>query len=444
MRPHSSDGDARRSSASSRMRASSRSRGSTARWPSPTVRPRSRCVISSRDGWPESAVSSSRGGISSARRPRVSRKATRAASSRSGRCPTDISDESLLLVPLFRRGKREIVEHFDVIVVGAGPAGSAAALTLARKGFSTLPVQRGPRPGAKGMFGGGIYAWPFAELLPEWAKDCPIERRVVRENLAFLTDDASLAISFDAPKMAHGRGASFTALRAKFDAWFAKKAQDAGAVLVTGIRVDDLWRGGGRGRGGFLAAEDLSRKKVEIQEIQTRFRMHPAVQRLIHGGKVAEYSAHLVPELGAGMMPRLSGDGILVVGDAAGFLINNGYTFRGVDLAIASGIAAGEAAEAARSAGGMSKMNLAVYENFLRARNVLTDLERFRRAPLYMKNERLFDVYPRMLMEIAERMYTVNGSGKERLFDVVLDEASAANVPKLKMLLDLLHRARSM
>src|SRR2546425_642038 len=439
MRPHSSDGDARRSSASSRMRASSRSRGSTARWPSPTVRPRSRCVISSRDGWPESAVSSSRGGISSARRPRVSRKATRAASSRSGRCPTDISDESLLLVPLFRRGKREIVEHFDVIVVGAGPAGSAAALTLARKGFSTLLVERGRSPGAKGMFGGRIYAWPFAELLPEWAKDCPIERRVVRENLAFLTDDASLGISFDAPKMAQGRGASFTALRAKFDAWFAKKAQDAGAASL-GLR------GGGFlytnrasvSLGLVVSSEDLSRKKVEIQEVQTKFRMHPAVQRLIRGGKVVEYSAHLVPELGAGMMPRLSGDGVLVVGDAAGFLINNGYTFRGVDLAIASGVAAGEAAEAARAAGGMTAANLGAYEKVLRRRNGLTDLGRFRRAPLYMKKDRLFDVYPRMLMEIAERMYTVDGAGKERLFDIVLDEAASAGVPKLKMLLDLL------
>jgi len=193
-----------------------------------------------------------------------------------------------------------------------------------------------------------------------------------------------------------------------------------------------------------VSSEDLSRKKIEVQDLQTKFRMHPAVQRLLRGGKVVEYSAHLVPELGAGMMPRLSADGVLVVGDAAGFLINNGYTFRGVDLAIASGIAAGETAEAARAAGGMTRANLAVYEKFLRARNVLTDLERFRRAPLYMKNERLFDVYPRMLMEIAERMYTVDGSGKERLFDVVLDEASAAKVPKLKMLLDLLQGARSM
>src|SRR5205823_3838882 len=182
-----------------------------------------------------------------------------------------------------------------------------------------------------------------------------------------------------------------------------------------------------------VSSEDLAREKVEIQEVQTRFRMHPAVQRWIRGGKVTEYSAHLVPELGAGMMPRLWGDGVLVAGDAAGFLINNGYTFRGVDLAIASGIAAGEAVEAARAAGGPRAANLQVYEKFLRSRNVLPDLERFRRAPLYMKNERLFDVYPRMLLEIAERLYTVDGSGKERLADIVLREAGAAEVVVLSM-----------
>jgi hypothetical protein len=61
-----------------------------------------------------------------------------------------------------------------------------------------------------------------------------------------------------------------------------------------------------------------------------------------------------------------------------------------------------------------------------------------------MKNERLFDVYPRMLMEIAERVYTVDGRGKERLAQTILDEATSADVPKLKMLLDLLQGARSM
>src|SRR5205807_358977 len=307
----------------------------------------------------------------------------------------------------------------------------------------------------KGMFGGRIYSWALQDLLQDWAKDCPVERYVVRENMVFLTEDASLGISFDSTKLRQGRAASFTAVRAKFDGWLAKKAQEAGATLVTGIRVDDLWKEDGHVRGvmvapndrvgadvvviaegatsiltramglkadleprevsvgvketielpaetiqerfglgekegaafvfagqaslglrggGFLytnqstislglvvSSEDLSRKKVEIQEVQNRFRLHPAVQRWIRGGKVVEYSAHLVPELGAGMMLRLWGDGV-----------------------------------------------------------------------------------PRMLMEIAERLYTVDGSGQQRLVDAVLEQAASADVPKLKMLLDLLQGARSM
>src|SRR5512137_849046 len=75
-------------------------------------------------------------------------------------------------------GHGTMAERFDAIVVGAGPAGSAAALTLARKKFSVVLVERGRAPGAKNMFGGRIYAWPLFELVPDWAQDCPVERVV--------------------------------------------------------------------------------------------------------------------------------------------------------------------------------------------------------------------------------------------------------------------------
>src|SRR5207249_11086492 len=123
-----------------------------------------------------------------------------------------------------------------------------------------------------------------------------------------------------------------------------------------------------------VSSEDLARKKVEVQEVMERFRLHPSIQRLLKGGKVGEYSAHLVPELGLGMRAKYLGDGVLLAGDAAGFLINNGYTFRGVDLAIASGIAAARAAVDARARGAFSAAGLASYDRHLRALNVLTDL----------------------------------------------------------------------
>lgn len=428
------------------------------------------------------------------------------------------------------------MERFDAIVVGAGPAGSAAALTLARQKFSVLLVERAKLVGQKNVFGGRVYAWPLPRLVPDWAEDCPVERYVTRENLVFLDGPASLTVAFENPSLGPGDAGSFTALRPDFDRWLAKKAEAAGAMLVTGIRVDDLWRdrgrvvgvvqdgdrvaadlvvvaegiasqlveraalrspltpgevsvgvketielpegaiedrfglgesegaayvyagdaGGGCRGGGFLytnkttvslglvvSSEDLARKRVQVADVMDRFRRHPALARLLRDGKVIEYSAHMVPELGIRMMPRLSGDGVLVVGDAAGFLINNGYTFRGVDLAMASGWAAGMAAASARSAGGMSAAHLGSYERLLREVKVLDDLETFAEAPLYLKNPRLFDVYPRLLLEVAEKVYRVDGTGKDRIADVVLQTVKRRG-SSLRLLLDLLGGARSM
>src|SRR5437867_12546892 len=114
-----------------------------------------------------------------------------------------------------------MAERFDAVVVGAGPAGSAAALALAKEKFSVLLVERGRTAGSKNMFGGRVYAWPLFDLLPEWQKDCPVERFVTRGSLAFLCGYASLSVQFEDPVSTSVRVASFTALRPKFDEWLA-------------------------------------------------------------------------------------------------------------------------------------------------------------------------------------------------------------------------------
>ena len=61
-----------------------------------------------------------------------------------------------------------MAEQFDVLVVGAGPAGSATALVAARAGLSVCLLERGPFPGSKNMYGGVVYGRVLDQILPGW------------------------------------------------------------------------------------------------------------------------------------------------------------------------------------------------------------------------------------------------------------------------------------
>ena len=52
----------------------------------------------------------------------------------------------------------------QVIVVGGGPAGISAAITVARAGAEVILIERGEFCGSKNMFGGAIYAQPTKEI----------------------------------------------------------------------------------------------------------------------------------------------------------------------------------------------------------------------------------------------------------------------------------------
>ena len=55
---------------------------------------------------------------------------------------------------------------YDVIIVGAGPAGSAAAYSLAKNGHHVLMLERGKEPGSKNVYGGRIYPYSLSQLIP--------------------------------------------------------------------------------------------------------------------------------------------------------------------------------------------------------------------------------------------------------------------------------------
>ena len=423
------------------------------------------------------------------------------------------------------------LEGFEVAVVGAGPAGSAAALTLAREGVQVLLVERGTFPGSKNVFGGRIYSYALKRLLGERWKDAPVERFIRKEGITFMTADSSFSVEYESKDPT----GSFTSIRSKFDKWLAEEAEKAGASLITDSRVDDLvlergivkgiiagpdkiptdvviacdgtttnlarkaglasmleprevsigmkdvielpadkmeerlglepeegaahvfvgeCSGGLRG-GGFLytnkdslalgmvvGADDISTKKVPSHTLMDRLRNHRKVRRLIRGGKTIEYDAHMIPEAGPKMLTRPYTGGMLVAGDAAGHLLNNGYTFRGVDMAIVSGIAAAQTILEARKRKDYSAQSLQTYARRLREEPALKDMYTFSKVPRYLRNNRLYNVYPELVCNAAEAIYRVDGNRKRKIYKELRTQTKG-KVSTISLIRDLLAGART-
>ena len=137
-------------------------------------------------------------------------------------------------------------EEFDAIVVGAGPGGAAAALTMARGGLSVVLFERGERPGVKNVMGGVMYGRMLADVVPEFWKTAPMERVVTDERLWLTTADSVVTAGHKHLPHSIEPPNAFTVLRVPFDGWFAAQAEAAGALLIPGTTVDDVIREHGR------------------------------------------------------------------------------------------------------------------------------------------------------------------------------------------------------
>ena len=130
-------------------------------------------------------------------------------------------------------------EKFDAIIVGGGLAGATAAYILANAGMEVLLADRGDFCGSKNVTGGRLYAHSLEKVFPGFAEEAPIERKVTHEKISLMTPKSSLDIGFSSEKLGEDpESASYTILHSKFDPWLAEKCEEAGVMLVPGIRVD--------------------------------------------------------------------------------------------------------------------------------------------------------------------------------------------------------------
>ncbi|MCK8823867.1 FAD-dependent oxidoreductase [Fuchsiella alkaliacetigena] len=131
-------------------------------------------------------------------------------------------------------------DRYDAIVVGAGPAGSTAALVLAQNNISVLLIERGAEPGSKNMFGGSIYRQPVAKIIPAFWKEAPLERTIVSDELWLMDKNSAVKVGFTGLDFNQEPYNKFSVIRSNFDYWLAQKAVKAGAKLITSTLVTDL------------------------------------------------------------------------------------------------------------------------------------------------------------------------------------------------------------
>lgn len=133
-----------------------------------------------------------------------------------------------------------MAEKFDVIVVGAGMAGNAATYTLAKAGLKVLQIERGESPGSKNVQGAILYADAIEKIMPDFREDAPLERHLIEQRVWVLDDTSYVGTHYrseDFNKPPYNR---YTIIRAHFDQWFSKKAQEAGALTICETTVTEL------------------------------------------------------------------------------------------------------------------------------------------------------------------------------------------------------------
>jgi len=160
---------------------------------------------------------------------------------------------------------------------------------------------------------------------------------------------------------------------------------------------------------------DLMEKRMTLYDLLDAFKAHPAVAPLLRGGEVIEYSTHMIPEESYDELPELVGDGVLLVGDAAG-LINPSFFHEVTNLAMASGVFAGEAVIEAKEKGDFSKETLSSYRKKLEDSFVLKDIKKYRRFIRFLKDnpEFLSDQLP-FVVDLAASFFTVSETPKEEV-----------------------------
>jgi electron-transferring-flavoprotein dehydrogenase len=373
----------------------------------------------------------------------------------------------------------------DVVIVGGGPAGMACALRLAQlidahnaqhpesqlSKDNINVLEKAREVGQHCLSGALLDPRSMRELLPGFEKEAPLDAKVTKESVWFLTREGQRKFPIVPPPLRdHG---NYVISLNKFVKWMGQKVEEAGITVFTGfaasqvlwsddsqdaetarvagvltddkgvdkdgqpkgnfepgyelrakitilaegtrgscakevigrlsledpehaqtygVGIKELWEipagrvakgeviytlgypltsreyGGAWVYGitdtlvsaGYVTGLDYEDPRIDPHHVFQSFKEHRFGRRILEGGKMIRYGAKSLPYGGWLTMPRIYGNGWMLLGDSASFL--NSQRLKGIHLAIKSGMLAAETAFDAMLNGDSSADTLSEYK----------------------------------------------------------------------------------